>query len=517
VFKSEKLEKVAFYSPVRVYLVFRFLLSLFLIIKKRDKFLFISPLSPIKLKETIYKLGTSFVKLSQVLATRSDFFDDSYIEQLKELHDQLPPMEQKSYQKVFKSSFPENIFEYFDDKPIASASIGQVHKAVYLGKSVAVKLRRDGVEDIVKADVKIISIMLAIFKPLFSKSTENSIEAVLSEFSSMILDEVNLSVELENLKEFREVYANSGVTFPTPYEELCSSSAIVMSFEVGYRFDDKTSILKSGIDFHKIISTLIIFYTEQMLIKGIFHADPHPGNLLVNRGGELILLDFGMVKRVPNRARVAIIELIKSANEKDYELYVSANKRLGTLSYEADESETAEFARKMFNIFSNDNLSSESMQKLAFDVLESTKNISFKLPSDAIYILRVSAIIEGLGTTYIENFNGIKDILPTLQNNIPRALAENSKGVLEELSEISMFWKDIKGASKKLNNGEAIFEIHNDQFDYIFQKYIEENRRNRITYSFYLAGIFFILYEPNYQVLAIGLFSIGVMRTLFLR
>lgn len=94
--------------------------------------------------------------------------------------------------------------------------------------------------------------------------------------------------------------------------------------------------------------------------------------------------------------------------KRDFELYISASKRLGTIAYEAPTSELATFTDKMFDIFSNDNLTSESMQKLAFEVLESTRNLPFKLPSDARYILRVSAIIEGLGTTYIENFNGIK-------------------------------------------------------------------------------------------------------------
>ena len=131
-----------------------------------------------------------------------------------------------------------------------------------------------------------------------------------------------------------------------------------MSFEEGYRFDDKKNILKENIDFKKIIGTLVGFYTTQMLINGYFHADPHPGNLLITKEGEIILLDFGMVKTVPNSSRIAIIELIKAANEKDYELYISASKRLGTIAYEAPTGELAEFTSKMFDIFSNDNLSS---------------------------------------------------------------------------------------------------------------------------------------------------------------
>jgi RIO-like serine/threonine protein kinase len=123
----------------------------------------------------------------------------------------------------------------------------------------------------------------------------------------MIKDETNLTIELENLKKFSATYKDSGVLFPKPFEEFCSNSAIVMSFMDGFRFDDKTSLEKYDIDFKQIISKLVNFYTEQMLINGYFHADPHPGNLLVNANGELILLDFGMVKNIPNDSRVAII------------------------------------------------------------------------------------------------------------------------------------------------------------------------------------------------------------------
>lgn len=228
--------------------------------------------------------------------------------------------------------------------------------------------------------------------------------------------------------------------------------------------------MSHGFDIHSLIDKLVRFYTDQMLVKGFFHADPHPGNLLVNRSGELVLLDFGMVKRVPNETRIAIIELIKSANERDFEGYVSAAKRLGTVAYDAPAAELAEFTERMFDIFSNDSLDSGSMQRLAFEVLEQTRNLPFKLPQEAIYILRVSAIIEGLGTTYIENFNGIKDILPILQKNIPRALGLKDSlfetlydEVLKIPSEISAFRQVIERASK----GELRVQLSPLQYDLI--------------------------------------------------
>ncbi len=103
-----------------------------------------------------------------------------------------------------------------------------------------------------------------------------------------------------------------------------------------------------------------------MLINGYFHADPHPGNLLVNKKGELILLDFGMVKTVPNEKRVAIIELIKAANEQNYESYISASKKLGTVAYEAPTNELAQFVSKMFEIFSNESFRQPNNAKLGF-------------------------------------------------------------------------------------------------------------------------------------------------------
>ncbi|MBN2869884.1 MAG: AarF/ABC1/UbiB kinase family protein [Campylobacterales bacterium] len=362
------------------------------------------------------------------------------MEVLRSIHDDLPPMGEEECRRVLGRAFVQWPFERFEETPIASASIGQVHEACLNdGTRVAVKLRREGIERRIRADIRIISAFNRLFRPLFSPLTRHSVESVVSEFSSMIVQECSMRRERQNLERFSVVYADAGIRFPTPYAAWCSDDALVMSFEEGFRFDDKEAIAAHNIDISPIIDRLVRFYTEQMLVKGFFHADPHPGNLLISPAGELILLDFGMVKRVSNPMRIAIIELIRAAHEKDYEAYVSAAKRMGTVAYDAPSSELAEFTERMFEIFGNDALDSGSMQQLAFEVMEQTRNLPFKLPQEAIYILRVSAIIEGLGTTYIENFNGIKDILPILQRNIPRAL-----GVKESL------WENIRDEVRRL-------------------------------------------------------------------
>lgn len=513
------MKNLRFYKPWRLYSIFAFLLSIYLVIKKKKSFLGLKPLSPVALKETITHLGASFIKLAQVLATRSDFFDKEYLDELKELHDQLPAMSKREFKEVYAKAFSESSFASFDSVPIACASIGQVHVAfTHEGKKVAVKLRRLSIEAQVKADIKIISAFNAIFRPLFSHYTKNSIEAVIGEFAKMIIQEVSLTHELNNLVKFSSVYKDSDILFPKPFVELSCDDALVMSFEEGFRFDDKESLLKYDINFRDIISKLVDFYTTQMLIKGYFHADPHPGNLLVSKEGELILLDFGMVKTVPNNSRVAIIELIKAANEQDYESYIAANKKLGTIAYEAPTAELAEFTAKMFEIFSNDNLSSESMQELAFEVLESTRNLPFKLPSDAIYILRVSAIIEGLGTTYIENFNGVKDILPILQKNIPRALGAKEsiiETLIDEIKDIPFIVKDFKSAIRKISSNELHVELSNDQLGWMKKDLKEAVKFYASSFVMMIGSIFLILYDKEYKSAALILFVVGALRVFY--
>lgn len=490
-----------------------------MLIKKKKSFLFFKPLSAKKLKTTTVHLGASFIKLAQVLATRADFFSKEYLHELKQLHDKLPSMSKDECDEIYSKAFKKDPFSSFEKTPIASASIGQVHIAyLHDGTKVAVKLRRMGIKNRVIADIKIIKLFNSLFKPLFSHYTKNSIEAVVSEFSSMILQEVSLNHELANLEKFSHMYKDSGIKFPKAYKKISCDDALVMSFEEGYRFDDKENLKKENIDFNEIISKLVDFYTTQMLINGYFHADPHPGNLLVNKEGDLILLDFGMVKSIPNNTRIAIIELIKAANERDYELYINASKRLGTIAYEAPVEQLAEFTDKMFDIFSNENLSSESMQQLAFEVLESTRNLPFKLPSDAIYILRVSAIIEGLGTTYIENFNGIKDILPILQKNIPKALGANdsiAETIIDEIKSIPFTIKDFKSLIKQASSGELKIQVSNDQLEWISKEIKDYIRPILLSLGFIFTSIFMLLYDKELKDIALILFAFGIARLIY--
>ena len=508
------------YSPRRVWRVFDFLMTIFLLIKHKERFLFFKPLSPEALRTSINALGASFIKLAQVLATRADLFDDIYLKELRALHDEIPPMSSEDFQKVYQCAFPrEDPFERFETRPIASASIGEVHEAwLKSGEHVAVKLRRYNIVPQVQADIRILTFFNRIFRPLFSHYTKNSMDALIAEFADMILKEVSFQQELSNLKSFSATYEKSGIIFPIPYETYCSDDAIVMSFEEGMRFDDREALMENEIDFYATMEKLIIFYTEQMLLNGYFHADPHPGNLLIRKDGTLVLLDFGMVKRISNPARIAIIEMVKSAHEQDFELYISSCKRLGVIAYEAPQDQMTELAQRMFDIFSDDTLDAISMQELAFGVMASMRDFPFKLPQEAVYILRASAIIEGLGTTYIDNFNGVKDILPILQKNIPRALGADN-GILEaladEMGSLPLTLRQVRTSIQKLSEDEIRVHLSERQLEWL-----ESRIGNRISVFkssliLIVLAFFLLTLDPSLKLYAIVIFTAGAIRLLY--
>ena len=450
----------------------------------------------------IRSLGASFLKLAQVLATRADFFDPTYLTELRQLHDRMPAMSAKHQQQAFRRAFADpHVFAQFDSTPMASASIGQVHKAVLkaTGETVAVKLLRENIQFQVRIDIFLLNLFLKVFRPLFTDQTRHSIESVLKAFSQVIVQEVSMSHELANLEHFSQVYAESGIRFPVPYPDYCSDYALVMSFEEGERIDDIAAMAKLNVSFDDLMRQLVLFYTEQMLVKGYFHADPHPGNLLVSPQGQLILLDFGMVSRIPQQMRQAMIYAVKAANERDFDLLISATRKMGILTEESDFSGLSSLAESLFDIFDSQHLKASSMQGLAFGILNVLHDQPFKLPQDVIYVMRVSSLIEGLGTQYIENFNGIKDILPILKENLPRALGEDSFPLAKlkhELSQLPLTAIKTRRVIEMAEQGELVVRMAAADRQYLLER-VGRYLRTFSWMIFYLGLAFYFEQLPQ--------------------
>ena len=265
--------------------------------------------------EAIIGLGPTFVKMAQVFAARADLIPEPYLSELGKLIDQVPPLDFDTVAAIIAESYHGNapgalaeaaarvdeIFEAFERVPVAAASLGQVHRARYKGEVVAVKVLRPGVERAVKADLAAARRILSWVERYWHHPHVQRVRVVLDEFELRIAEEMDFRLEAEHAIEIGANFAgNRDVIVPRIVHELTRQRVLVMEFVEGTRID---RLDPARVDVPRIVATLVELYVQMMLVDGLFHADPHPGNLMVAADGRIVLLDFGMVVRVPLETR----------------------------------------------------------------------------------------------------------------------------------------------------------------------------------------------------------------------
>lgn len=266
----------------------------------------------IALRATLEESGGIFIKFGQVLSTRTELFSPVFIEELKKLQQKVSPMTFDEVQRILKENFDcelEEIFSFFEEKPLAAASIGQVHRAVLKDthEEVVVKILRPQVKTIMKEDL---SILLDFADWITSKSQwaeSMGFKSLAEGFANSMKEETDFSIEARNMIQIRNVLKNSSlnVKIPKVYEELSNENILVMEYVKGISIAELDQCEgKFSLDRTALARTLIYSYLEQALISGMFHADPHPGNIAVNpETGELALLDFGSVCRLSGQQK----------------------------------------------------------------------------------------------------------------------------------------------------------------------------------------------------------------------
>src|SRR5215472_3055070 len=255
-----------------------------------------------RLTARIASLGPSFIKLAQVFAIRADIIPQIYVEELSRLHDQVPPFPTVEVRKRIPSELSqslETVFDSFNPQPLAAASLGQVHRASYRGEEVIVKVLRPGVEELVATDVRVVQNLVFILEQFIDHHILRSTRTIIDEFSRVIAEEMDFLHEAENVDRFAEIYGDSHfVIIPKVYHDVTTTRVLVMQYYEGFRIDEVDEIVRHNIDTRQMIENLIEFYGGQLLVHGIFHADPHPGNMLVQPDARIVLLDYGMVVEI---------------------------------------------------------------------------------------------------------------------------------------------------------------------------------------------------------------------------
>ena len=381
-----------------------------------------------QLTRTLAHLGPTFIKLAQVLAVRADILPEPYLSSLATLTDQVPPLAPGVAEEVVRTELgkpADELFERWDAEPLAAASLGQVHRARWQGREVAVKVLRPGVVELVHDDLDIAFRILLLVQVLFPNHHTRALGAIVSEFAKRIGGELDFREEARQAALIRQNLAPyPQVVVPEVITPLVTRRVLVLEYIEGTRIDKLHDRIGSGeVDLRALVRTVGELYLQMMLVDGLFHADPHPGNLLVDGQGRVVLLDFGMVIPVERELRTKLARLVLAAAQGDADGVINSFYELGILDPDADRGAVQDAAAKIVRMVGERGASVRQIGKLVDEILWSFYDWPLMLPSDLVYFGRASALVEGLAIRYDPNVNVAQELKPLIDRWRPRLMS----------------------------------------------------------------------------------------------
>ncbi len=309
--------------------------------------------SPERLADDLEGLGATFVKLGQLMSTRYDLLPGPYTEALARLQDGVEPFAIEQVHATIQEDLgarTRDLFGEFDETPLASASIGQVHRAVTRsGRDVVVKVQRPGVRDEVRADMEVLD-QVAGMVDATRAGRRVGTRAMLAQFRRSLADELDYRKEAANLEIFgRLAEPEPRLVVPKPYRDFSSSRIITMDRISGKKVTDVGPLGLMDIDGPGLADALFGFMLRTMLDEGLLHADPHPGNLLVTDDGRIGLIDLGMVATVPKRLQSRLLKLLLAVSEADGEAVAAT---LASLGHPLEDYDAARFRDEVSHLVS---------------------------------------------------------------------------------------------------------------------------------------------------------------------
>jgi ubiquinone biosynthesis protein len=477
----------------------------------------------------IASLGPSFIKLAQVFAIRGDIVPKIYSDELATLHDRVPPFDtcllKNRIQEELKKPI-EAVFDRFDDAPLAAASLGQVHRAKYRGRDVIVKVLRPGVEKLVETDIRIVRGLLFAIEQLIASHKIHAARTLIDEFSRVIAAEMDFEQEAQNVTRFAALFRqNNFVIIPKVYREISTRRLLVMQYFDGFRVTEVEQIRRHKIDTDKLIEHLIEFYGQQILVHGYFHADPHPGNILIRPDGRIVLLDYGMVTEISSEFREDLLRAAMAGVRRDVEELIRSFYRLDLLEPDVGPATVTEAAHAILALHLDTDLSQRRIREITNDILNTFYHFPLRLPSNLVYILRTAVLIEGIGVAYSSDFNGIRISVPIIQGLIERMLGPAGWPTIEdramrEAEALYALVKNMESVFARMDRDQLPVRLHATEIDGLEKFFSHLFRRMVMTVSgAALAIVSTIIYqrEGNLVLLGAGLsLAFGLIAIVFL-
>ncbi len=368
------------------------------------------PGMPQRLRMAMEELGPTFVKLGQVLSTRPDLLPTAYIEELARLRDSVPPAPWEQVRPQLESELGKplaEIFIHFDPRPIAAASLAQVHAATLPGgERVVVKVQRPNISTQIETDLEILFDLARLVQERTSLGEIYDLTGIIEEFSSTLRAELDFYREGRNAERFRENFADERFLYiPKIYWDFTTRRLLVLERISGIKLDDIPALEAAGYDRYRIALHAARMIVKEVLEDGFFHADPHPGNFVVMPGEVIGAMDFGMVGHLTRRVRSQLVRLYIVAVQMDEEGIVDQLVRLGVAGGRLDRAGLQRDIARLLRKYHGMPLGSIRAREVIEDVMPIAFRHHLRLPSDLWLLGKTLAMMEGVGLKLAPEFD----------------------------------------------------------------------------------------------------------------
>jgi predicted unusual protein kinase regulating ubiquinone biosynthesis (AarF/ABC1/UbiB family) len=363
------------------------------------------------LLDSLLTLGPTFIKLGQLLSTRPDILPPEYIDEFTKLQDRVPPADWADARVVLEEELGpiEERFVDFDTEAISGASLGQVYSARVDGQPVAVKVRRPGVEDLVEADLRVIRWSLPVLMYFVDEARSFSLETLADEFAKTIRQEMDYDREARMLGEIRGNFAGyEGIRMPEVIGTHSTGRVLTMEYVEGTKISDVEELDSRNLDRSDLAERLQRAYLQMIIDDGVFHADPHPGNLAVQDDGTLVFYDFGMSGYVDPFVQDKIVDFYAAVASQDIDAILDTLIEMGTLSPEADRQVMGDVMELAIADARGEDIEQYRVQQIVQQVEDTIYEFPLRLPSNLALVLRVATVVEGVCVTLDPDFDFIE-------------------------------------------------------------------------------------------------------------
>ncbi|MBI2136759.1 hypothetical protein HYU06_06835 [Candidatus Woesearchaeota archaeon] len=485
---------------------------------------------PVHFRKVIERLGPTFIKLGQLLSLRPDVLLPEYCNELRNLQDKVPEFSFQDVKKIIEEDFHlqlSAVFSSFDKKPIAAASIAQVHKArLKDGKKVAVKILRPEVTKIIKQDIRIMEMIAALLEKNFPESRSFRPIRFVQEFKEWTLKEIDFRNEAGIMAEMQEVFANNKILrIPNVFFKHTSQRVLTMEFMEGININNDKGLTKIHANRRQLAINAVQIIAEQTLVHGIFHADPHPGNILALKGNRFVFLDFGIVGRLSERQRRKFSLYMIYLFERDFE---RALRHIVDLAEVSDESDVEGFKKDLLGILSScyGTLETNSLSQALFKSVIAGVPHRVYFPSDLVLLAKAFVTAESVGRNLYPKFSILTDaqqpVRKTLKKQLSpiRTISNLVKNSIDYNDLIEEFPVHAARTLKLIENGSITVNLNKKEFLPLMKEFHETHvvrMMGMIIASLILAsGITSFLQEGQQHMLALPMVELYLAIGLFI-